>query len=219
MKYVSLLTMVLSMLFLSTPVGATTIGVGTELILNGGGESFTGDNMPMDWAVETGSGGTYSDASSYEGSRRLTVWNQAAPAIMWQEHTYADGFAVGVTSLSFKGWARRENDPAIAKVEIVTGYNDGLSIAVQNTLTLSTDSAYPTWTPLTGTVNILHGDKATNYVKVSLVSDSPYSGYTGWSAGNFDAFSLTTIPEPSTIVLTIIGVLGLCVVRWRRRMK
>jgi hypothetical protein len=56
----------------------------------------------------------------------------------------------------------------------------------------------------------------TGVMQVGLHFDSYVNDPSGQNA-QFDNFSLTTTPEPSTIVLLLTGLIGLVVYAWRKR--
>ena len=202
----------LSVIGMTVSAAADTIGGGTELIVNGGFEQFVAPD-PAYWGgynLVGWTGGADSELGDYgathSGNYALHVYSGN---IKTQENTYTDGFAANVTSLSFSGWAHAENTEAIGYINVTTGNWDGTTLTVHDTLDLATDAL--SWKELTGTLDVKHGSgvNMTNYIKVVISSNNP---------ALFDDISLKTsaIPEPSTMVMTMIGLIGLAAYAWRK---
>ena len=196
---------------------------GTELIVNGGFENVA-EPLPMAWGDPNPAGWTENAMgevylvpyySHHEGTyayNMYTVTESATTLTAYQEHTYTDGFASNVSSLAFDGWANLAYGTATTSVIITTGNMTGDTFTLHDTLTRSTSSA--DWTELTGNAAVRHGGgiNETNYVKITLT----VTGTTTMSCG-FDGLSLTTIPEPSTMTLMAVGLVGLLAYAWRKR--
>lgn len=198
---------------------------GTELIANGGFENvadpppmYYGDPNPAGWN-EGATGEVYLEPyySHKEGTYAYNMYtvtepNETVTLQAWQEHTYTDGFASNVSSLAFDGWANLAYGAATTSVIITTGNMTGDTFTLHDTLTRSTSSA--NWTELVGNAAVRHGGgiNETNYVKITLA----VTGTTTMSCG-FDGLSLTTIPEPSTMTLMAVGLVGLLAYAWRKR--
>ncbi len=210
----------LALIAMAGSAAAEAIGGGTELIVNGGFEQFVAPE-PLAWGgynLVGWTGGADSELGDYGathgGNYALHVYSGNTKT---QENTYADGFAANVTSLSFSGWGHaQDNALEYANIDIVTGNWDGTTLTVHDSLTLSTNNT--SWTELTGSLDVKHGAGVgmTNYVKVVLSTVYSDANYT---ATLFDDISLKTsaIPEPTTMVMTLIGLIGLVAYAWRKR--
>lgn len=210
----------LSVIGMTVSAAADTIGGGTELIVNGGFEQFVAPE-PLYWGgynLVGWTGGADAELGTYgathSGDYALHVYSSNTKT---QENTYADGFASNVTSLSFSGWGHaQDNNLENANINVVTGNWDGTTFTEHDSLTLSTNNT--SWTELTGTLDIRHGTgvNMTNHVKVVLSTVFSDSNFT---ASLFDDMSLRTsaIPEPSSIVMTLVGLIGLLAYVWRKR--
>ena len=170
-----------------------------ELIVNGGGENVQGDK-PIGWKLDSRSGfasGRFSSFadSPHNGSRRLTIWNNAACIIsaMYQEHTYTNGFSNDVTKLEFHGWFRPEHFPSVARIEVIIGNNTNGNIIVHDRLAFDT-ADITKWTEVHGTLSVHHGtgNEFSNYVKIRLVADFN-DGVGSRKAAQFDDLSLFTV--------------------------
>ena len=201
----------LSVIGMTVSAAADTIGGGVELIVNGGFETLDEPLFPWGgYNLPGWMGGADAELSDYgathSGNYALHVYSGN---IKTQENTYTDGFAANVTSLSFSGWAHAENTEAIGYINVTTGNWDGTTLTVHDTLDLATDAL--SWKELTGTLDVKHGSgvNMTNYIKVVISSHNP---------ALFDDISLKTsaIPEPSTMVMTMIGLIGLAAYAWRK---
>ncbi len=219
----------LALIAMTGAVAADTISgvqtAGTELIVNGGFENVAeplpmvwGDPNPAGW-TENATGEVYLVPyySHHEGTYAYNMYTVEIPTVTvtltaYQEHTYTDGFASNVSSLAFDGWASLAYGTATTSVIITTGNMTGDTFTLHDTLTRSTSSV--DWTELTGNAAVHHGSgtEETNYVKITLA----VSGATSMSCG-FDGLSLTTIPEPSTMTLMTIGLVGLLAYVWRKK--
>ena len=221
----------MGMFCMAADVHAEAVSVGDDIVLNGGGEEFkpaseTGDwDRPTNWTQTWGNLGTFNGGQPF-GSYRLTCWG-GTHSDAEQVFYNAMGFDSNVGSLSLSAYVRHEgtgivNDYRSSQIKIIAGYSaDGSTLTdLQNTLSIISAQDETGWENVKGSIPVLHGATPTNYVKIILLSLS--SDETQWSSGsNFDNVSLTAtqaIPEPTTLVLTVIGVVGLlCHACLRRR--
>ncbi len=227
MRCFQALTVVLGMFCMAASVCADVVSVGTNIVLNGSGEIYTqAENdwpRPTSWIQGLGSLGTFEDASTQAGSRRLTVWSGGADtqAYGYQVFYNADGFSSNVGSLSLNAYMRHEGTDGErwSQVVVTAGYSaDGATLTdLQNTLTVTSYQDPSGWENVTGSIPILHGTTPTNYVKISLITLT--TGAPTGFASNFDSVSLTAqpIPEPSTVALAAAGMFGLICYAWRKR--
>jgi hypothetical protein len=222
-KCVAAMVVVVSMLSLSMPAGATPIGTDTELITNGGFESG-GTGWTFTAPMGGSSGTDVTAGHAHTGSQyNLAFYGGSAT----QEQTFADGFAPNVNSVVFDGWAKGEQQwgQGSLQIDIYTGNMSGGIFTQQDHQTITyTDTRGYSASPLipyiefSATLTVDHGAGTdfTNYVKVVLASPT--------STGNtiyFDDISLKSgaaaTPEPGTLVLLAAGLLGLLAYAWRKR--
>jgi hypothetical protein len=71
------------------------------------------------------------------------------------------------------------------------------------------------------TIKVTDGMNPANVYTTSFTNAASYGGEIGPAAvaaesGMFDNLSITAVPEPSSIVSSLVGIAGLCVCGWRR---
>ncbi len=210
MKYVSMLIAVASMLFAAIPAQATPIAAGDQLILNGGGEVGNDGSVPTDWTRTAGGFETYNGSGEYAahgGDKRITVYSNGSG---YQRHLYDDGFASNVTSLTLNAWMRSEGEGGLGKITIEAGHWDGTSITGGYEVNSFINDGTTTWKDQSVSVLVHHGAIETNCISVTLESTA--------GAVYFDDISVVTaVPEPNTLILCGIGLIGLLCYAWRKR--
>jgi hypothetical protein len=208
MKYVSMLIAVVSMLFAAVPAQAAPIAVGDQLIFNGGGEDGADGSTPPHWNRTAGGFETYT-GDAHGGSRRITVYSTGSG---YQGRVYDDGFASNVDSLTLNGWIRGEGAGGLGKVTIEAGRWDGSSFTGGYEVNSFVNDGTTTWKDQSVSVLVHHGAVETNYFKVTLESTA--------NCVYFDDISVlatAAVPEPGTLALCGIGLIGMLCYAWRKR--
>lgn len=221
MLRIQVLVAVLCVGWLVSSAQATAIGVGEDVITNGGfeiarpGYDYGDSHKCAGWSLY---GVAESADLAHSGSYYLNSYTFTAPNYAQTIWADPDGFAGNVSSLAFSGWIDPIGAGTAVSIKIIGSNYDGTTNTELDTLTLTSDDAgIGDWKQLTGSLPVRHGSgtDVTNYIRVQIDRHLPL-------AENFyaDDFSLTTVgvaPEPAASALLATGLLALLAYAWRKR--
>lgn len=207
MKSIATLLVAAVALAATLPAQAALIAVGDQLIVNGDMEDASIGGVPANWQKLGGGGFGAYEGACYSGSLGVSAWDNGKAF----QDRFVDGFAPDVTGLRVEGWMRSEGGwgglglisietysmPNYQMMEYADVRNDGTG----------------DWKVYSTIVPVHHGALETNYFSVVARS-------TTGNAVHIDAvkvYAIGTVPEPSTLVGLVTGLVGLLAYAWRKR--
>ena len=186
-----------------------------NLVTNG---DFTTDMTG--WGVYGGAADRFTGAGAYPSAEGASAWVNGNIATWLQTKPTASLVAGQTYEVSFVarvlGAAGETND---VDKTLYTHVNDDVNGPIQHLTVLLTD----TWTKysyqFTPGTTVAGGGYGVGFLNCAgAVTDHPYGAdAVGWAQFGIDNVSLHTIPEPSTLALSLAGLLGLLAYAWRKR--